>query len=151
MSRHIDRARIASGDLSREDALYLRDRGKLPKGYEIPPGDGDELGEDGPVGPQTAEDMVLRQYAVTTSRTPLDEQDQIHIGDKGGIVGDDDDGDGDLPLTYETEDGWNNDLRRAALSKRGLSVSGGKEDMIARLRRSDSATLNDDDFEAPES
>lgn len=147
MSKKIDRDRIASGDLDREEALYLQARGKLPKGYEIPPGDGDD-GE--PVAPKTTEGRDLLSYPIQTRKTPLEEQTVPTIGDAGGIVDDDDDSPG-LPLTYETEDGWNNDLRRAELSRRGLTVSGTKEDMISRLRRSDSDSLNADDYDENES
>lgn len=60
------------------------------------------------------------------------------IGANGGIDEDD-----------EEEDyleGWNNDQRRAELSRRKLSVDGNKDAMIARLRRSDLDQLEEDDY-----
>lgn len=43
------------------------------------------------------------------------------------------------------EEGWNNEERRAELSRRGLSVDGKKDELIARLLASDAGTLDDDE------
>lgn len=66
-------------------------------------------------------------------------QESPTIGDSGGIEDDDED-------EADYEDGWNNDQRRAALAKRKLSVDGKKDELIARLRRSDAGQLTDDDY-----
>lgn len=127
MSMQIDPERIANEELTFLEAKYLRDRGQLPADYPFPENDLDEV-----------EPPVL-----TTRVTPLEEQDVPTMGRNGGIVDDDEDGEDDY------EEGWNNDQRRAALSARGLSVDGKKDDLIARLRRSDLGELEDDDvFEA---
>jgi hypothetical protein len=44
------------------------------------------------------------------------------------------------------EEGWTNDQRRAELSRRKLVVEGRKDDLISRLRRSDSDQLEADDY-----
>ena len=131
MTREIDPEDIESGNLSFAEAEYLRVRGKLPKDYEMPePEDGDlqEVLE------------VADQPPVPTKKTPLEDQDVPSIGNRGGID-DDEDGEDD----YSTESGWNNDSRRAELSKRGLSVDGRQAELIARLRRSDAGELVEGD------
>jgi hypothetical protein len=57
--------------------------------------------------------------------------------------------DGEPPEDTEDEDydeGWNNDQRRAELLERGLIAKGDKEDLMARLLRSDSETLLAEDY-----
>lgn len=57
--------------------------------------------------------------------------------------------DGSPPEDTEDEDydgGWNNDQRRAELSGRGLSTVGHKDELMARLLRSDTVTLTAEDF-----
>jgi hypothetical protein len=123
MARSINKQDVADGTLSWEDAMYLKQRNRLPRGYVMPdPPDGfdDEKPSPG------------------TKVTPIEQQSVPTIGAKGGIVEDDEE--------EEYTDGWNNDQRRAELSKRGLSVNGRMDDMIARLRRSDTDTLLDDDY-----
>jgi hypothetical protein len=120
----IDPEKIAKGKLTFLEAKYLRDRGLLPEGYEMPPNPKEGQEEPPPL---------------PTSRvTPLAEQSIPTIEAQGGIVDDDDD-------EEDYEEGWNNDQRRAALSERGLSVDGNKSELIARLRRSDLGQLEDDD------
>lgn len=123
MSRKIDPKRIASGDLTYAEALYLKHRGKLPADYEMPEAPEGEDGEEPEPG------------SVRGNSTPLENQSTPTIGNAGGIVDEDED----------YEEGWNNDQRRAELSKRGLSVSGNKDELIARLRRSDAGELEDGD------
>lgn len=69
---------------------------------------------------------------------PLEDQPTPSIGDIGGIEEDEEDED--------YEDGWNNDQRRAELTRRKLSIDGKKDDLISRLRRSDTDQLEDDDY-----
>lgn len=70
--------------------------------------------------------------------TKLENQSVPRIGTSGGIIEDDEEED--------YEDGWNNDQRRAELARRKLSVDGNKNDLIARLRRSDLEELEEDDY-----
>lgn len=42
MSREVDMSKVEKGSLSREEALYLRDRGLLPEDYDVP-GDGEDV------------------------------------------------------------------------------------------------------------
>lgn len=125
MSKNINPQAIEDQTLSYLDAKYLRDRGRLPKGYPMP--DPPEVvDEDRPAKP--------------SKHTPLDEQTVPTIAARGGIVVDDEEQDEE---SYTS--GWNNDQRRAELSKRKLSVEGNKDEMIARLRRSDASSLIDGD------
>lgn len=71
-----------------------------------------------------------------TKYTPLEEQTVPTIATRGGIVDDDEE---------DYEEGWNNNQRRAELTRRNLSIDGNKDELIARLRRSDTDTLEDDD------
>lgn len=137
MTREIDPDAIESGSLTFAEAEYLRVRGKLPKDYEMPDPDEGDLPPD---PPETMEDVEIQSYPIETRKTPLEDQDSPSIGNRGGIVDDDDEED-----DYSNENGWNNDSRRAELSKRGLSVDGNKEALIARLRRSDADMLEEGD------
>lgn len=111
--------------LTEQEIWYLFTRGRLPKGVEAPsqPPSKDPKPFPGEI----------------SKVTPLEEQSVPSIGDQGGIVDDNDD------ETYE--DGWTNDQRRAELSRRGLSIDGKKQDLIDRLLRSDSDTLDPDDYD----
>ena len=129
MSMKVDPEKIAKGKLTFLEAKYLKDRGLLPDGYEMPE------------APKEDEDAVHPSALIPSRVTPLEEQSVPTIGAQGGIIEDDEEED--------YEEGWNNDQRRAALSERGLSVDGNKSELIARLRRSDLGQLEDDDiFEA---
>lgn len=86
------------------------------------------------------------QYLRDRNRLPSDyfeaepvEVTQPSIGEPGGI---DDESDED----EDYEEGWNNTQRRAELSRRKLSVDGNKDELIARLRRSDTDQLQEDDY-----
>lgn len=125
MSKNVDMSQIEDGTISYLDAKYLWDRGKWPKGVAMPdpPAAGDE-----------------NRPAKPSKHTPLEEQTVPTIEARGGIIDDDD----ESPEEQYTT-GWNNDQRRAELSKRGLSVEGNKDELIARLRRSDADELIDGD------
>lgn len=123
MARQISQSAIDDQTLSYIEAKWLADRGRLPKGYPMP--DPDEV-DDSELVPPPSE------------VTPLEEQSVPTIEARGGIVDDEED--------EQYEDGWNNDQRRAELSKRGLSVDGRKDDFIARLRRFDTGQLLDEDY-----
>lgn len=85
-------------------------------------------------------DYPLPSSSTKSSSTPT-------IADRGGIV--DDDEENDPESNYE--EGWNNDQRKAELSSRGLSIEGRKDDLISRLRRSDTGQLKTSDYdEQPE-
>ena len=123
MSKSVNTAGIEDGTITYLDAKYLADRGKWPKGAVMP----DPLEVD-----------ETDRSAKPSKHTPLEEQSVPKIEAKGGIVAD--------VSEEEYEDGWNNDQRRAELSKRGLSVEGKKDDLIGRLRRSDADELIDGDL-----
>lgn len=106
------------------------------------------------IDPQKIRDKSLSKkeikYLQARNRLPAgyfdeaedDEFEQLPptIGDEGGID-EEDDGEED-----DYEDGWNNDQRRTELLRRKLSVHGRKDDLIARLRRSDLETLTKEDY-----
>jgi hypothetical protein len=124
MTREIDPDALETGNLTWEEAEYLRVRGRLPADYEMPDPTEDE-GEDEPV-------------AARTKVVPLEKQDVPRIENRGGIDDDDEE-------DYEV--GWSNDQRRAELTRRGLSVTGNKSELIARLRRNDTGDSTDEDQE----
>lgn len=144
---NIDQEKIEAEELTWFEAQYLKDRGRLPKGYPMP-----EAPEEEPPEVPKSRVTPLEEQTVPTIEvldedpepapskarvTPLEDQALPTISEPGGIVEED-----------EEEDylvGWNNDQRRAALSSRGLSVAGGKDELIARLRRSDVDELIDGD------
>lgn len=128
MTREIDQEALANQSLSWEDAKYLQDRMKLPAGYPMP--DPPEQDDDEDFSPPSPKSRV----------TPLEDQSELVMGRNGGIVDDDEDSEEDYV------GGWNNDQRRAALSERGLSVNGNKDELIARLRRADAEELLDEDY-----
>lgn len=147
--RDIDPQKIEDQELDWFEYKYLRDRMKLPAGYPAPEMPDEEELEEGPKSrvPSLEEQSELEfgEDELVTDPLPskgilLEDQSQIVMGSNGGIVEDDEDEEED----YET--GWTNDQRRAALSERGLSVDGRKDDLIARLRRSDLDELEDDDM-----
>lgn len=126
MSMEIDPEKIAKGKLTFLEAKYLKDRGLLPEGYEMPE------------APKEDEDAIHPSALIPSRVTPLSEQSVPTIESRGGIVDDEEE-------EEDYEEGWNNDQRRAALSERGLSVDGRKDDLIARLRRSDLGQLEEGD------
>lgn len=83
------------------------------------------------------EETELETEAAESRYTPLEDQELPKIQAKGGIVDDE---------AEDYEEGWNNDQRMGELSKRGLSVTGRKADLIARLIRSDNKELESDDY-----
>jgi len=86
------------------------------------------------------EEAYLRQRCRLPANSPASPpQLTPTIEDKGGIV--DDDG-----IEEDYLDGWNNDQRRSELVRRKLEVEGRKDELIARLRRSDTGQLVDDDY-----
>lgn len=89
------------------------------------------------------------EYLQARNRLPKDYYDDPEAGlgasptiaEPGGIDDDDE----------EEEDyieGWNNDQRRAELTRRKLSIDGKMDELIARLRRSDMGESLDEDFSA---
>lgn len=133
--RDIDQEAIDNESLTYAEAEYLRVRGRLPEGYPMP--DPEDDGED---------DDEQSEYLPRKS-TPLEEQTVPVMGNKGGIV-DDSDGLEGVGGNYSKEEGWNNEKRRTELAKRGLSVAGNMDEMIDRLRRSDSDQLEEDDYDS---
>lgn len=122
MSMEIPQEKLDNPELLTEAEIWYiwtRTPHKLPAGVEIP--------ETPPAkDPEPAPTKV----------TPLEEQTVPTIATNGGIVEDEEE---------DYEEGWNNNQRRAELSKRGLSIDGNKDELIARLRRSDTNTLTEDD------
>jgi len=90
------------------------------------------LGVEAPTKPPFQEEAP----AAGTKFTPLEEQTVPTIATRGGIVDN---------AEEDYEEGWNNNQRRAELTRRNLSIDGNKDELIARLRRSDTDTLEDDD------
>lgn len=160
MTREIDPQAIEDETLTWEEYEYLRVRGRLPDDYpemEPPEDDGDDEQAEYlpskvvPLDEQTVplmeeDDEDKAEYKPSKS-TPLEEQSVPVMGNKGGIVEEDGELEG-VGSDYSNEEGWNNDKRRAELAKRGLVVSGNKEEMIGRLRRYDADELYEDDLEA---
>ena len=110
-----------------EDKWYVFSRTPLAYPQELDP----------PETPYPTSDNLDHVTAVPTRTIPLEEQSVPAIGEPGGIIGGNDE---------DYEEGWNNNQRRAELSRRGLSVDGNKEALIARLLRSDRDELEDDDL-----
>jgi hypothetical protein len=130
VSLHIPKSRIDDGDLTEHEIWYLFSRNKLPKHIDRPEKAPGKRGKKVPAAPKAKS---------------IDDQDAPKIERKGGIVDDDEE------ETYTTDAGWNNDKRRAELSRRGLSLEGGRDDFIARLRRHDMhETLPEDLVAGPE-
>lgn len=142
MSRTIDPDKIASGDLDEDERRYLQDRGLLPAGVD---GVSDKLNEAMPLearantGDANTEGLSIEQLEAQLAAAKKAQKKLPKIEDEGGIEELEDE---DMDLDY---DDMNNDERRAELSRRGLIVSGNKEELIARLRRSDSDQLTADD------
>jgi len=143
LSRTIDPEKIASGDLSEDERRYLQDRGKLPKGVD---GVEDNLDQPATVaemahtGTANTAGLTIEELEELLEKMKSEQQELPRIEDDGGIEELEDDEEEDL--TYEE---MNNDMRRAELSNRGLSVTGNKEELIARLRRSDADQLIEGD------
>lgn len=147
--RDIDPQKIENEDLDWFEWKYLKDRSRLPAGYpepEQPDFEADEAPKSRitPLEEQSQldfeEDTELEEIdSVSTRVIPLEDQDELEMGNNGGIVEEDDE-------EEDYEVGWTNDQRRAALSERSLSVDGKKDELIARLRRSDLNELEDDDL-----
>jgi len=124
MSLQIPPEHLANPELLTEAErwyIWTRTPSKYPKGLERP------------VAPETKE-----RVAPGTKVTPLEQQSIPTIGEPGGIQDDTDE---------DYEEGWNNPQRRAELTRRGLSIDGKKDDLIGRLRRSDSQELLPDDYD----
>lgn len=166
MTREIDPQAIEDETLTWEEYEYLRVRGKLPADYpemEPPEDDGDEEEAEYkpskvvPLDEQTVPEMLEDDDTSAEDRAeympskviPLEEQSVPVMGNKGGIVEDSGELEG-VGSDYSNEEGWNNDKRRAELAKRGLVVTGNKEEMIGRLRRYDADELYEDDLEDEE-
>lgn len=151
-------------DLNEDEVRYLQDRDQLPDEYERVPvtfnGLGGHVISNDPVAVlqnidesrhaaieseverRVQEELAKRvgqelQHEEIVARTP-------HTGDANTAhrslappaeVDDEDEDDEEGEEDYG--DGWNNDSRRAELAKRGLSVDGNKDELIARLIEDD--------------
>lgn len=129
-------------DLTDDEYKILQDQGQLPAGFPIredlqgPPGVGDDpfhgKANTGTVAVMSTEELeaeLERRKALET---------QPSIGDKGGIV-DDDDEDGE-EVEYA---GLTNKELRALLAERGLSVDGNKDELVARLEEDDASDASE--------
>lgn len=129
MSREIPQERIDSGELDEDEILYLQDRGLLPDHVE-------------PVNPCYYDGGGYSEPSeVPAQPGPVDEESNTTEVPQNVEyrLGEEDD-------EYEDYDeGWTNTTRRAELTTRGLSVDGKKEDLIARLLRSDAGELTEED------
>lgn len=127
MSRQIERHKLENPELlDPYDIWYLHTRNMLPAGVTPPthsPWDAANFKDE------DDEPVEVEIHEILPAPT---------ISDQGGII------------QVEEEDyldGWNNDRRRAELVKRGLIVMGTKDELIARLRRSDSNQLLESDYD----
>lgn len=82
-------------------------------------------------------EKALKPSKENLTRPQLVGQDDDEDDEDDEEEDEDDDGLVDVPDNRDY-DNWNNDQRRAELADRGLSVEGRKEQLIARLRESDS-------------
>jgi len=187
MSRTVEADRIASGNITKDEMLYLAQRDQLPDelreqlthdedlqrelqnalggrppllsdvpntgdvntrgvtlaqlkaaGIRLVDEEGNNVLDDGLNPPEQFENARQGQRdpeaAIpregTATRAPLGE-------DLEDVDDEDDDDDEDGEEDYEA--GWNNDQRRAELSRRGLSIDGDKPTLIARLVEDDVA------------
>lgn len=141
MSREVD----TSKNLSRDDIVYLQSRGQLPA--DVEPVDNDlsrgprNLDDVPNTGDANSAGLTKEEWDLIMERRQKAQlEDQPSFDTAGGIV------------EAETEEGeedylqgWTNDTRRAELSRRDLSVEGSKDELIARLRRSDYDELEPED------
>lgn len=88
-------------------------------------------GEDGS-SPGTAAETMAREVRRQKRRITADDEEPDEDTD-------DDDVEDDEPEDYSTERGWDNDRRRAELTRRGLSIDGNRDELIARLVADDEA------------
>lgn len=131
MSRQIDPERIASGNLTEDERRYLEDRAIIPREGAITPNPEENVNTDDPTG--------------QLSEWPSDSESTLTPPSFGTPDEGDDEGSEDEDEYEDYEEGWTNTSRRAALTERGLSVEGKKEELIARLIRSDNDELTDED------
>lgn len=132
------------------DASVLEDRGLNPYGSQdqdrarvlalqdvAHTGDANTKGiEPDDLVPPDDYEKALKPKKENLTRPQLVGQDDDEDEDEDDEE-DDEDGLVDVPENRDY-DNWNNDQRRAELADRGLSVEGKKEQLIARLRESDS-------------
>lgn len=176
MARVIDPEDLASGDVDEETARYAHDRGMvddqwLADYYQTTV---DEL-RAGLMAPSSSRRLsqVVNTGDVNTLNITQEELDSMlekareearaeheenraafeesrrreaDGGDEEFRVVDRDEWNMDEEGGGAYEDGWNNREREAELARRGLSVDGKKEDLVARLKRADAGTLEDEDY-----
>lgn len=146
MSRVLeDLSKKSPQSLNEDERRYLQDRGQLPEGATpvrdnlADPGNINDTAHTGDANTAgLSVDQLEKMLASAREREK--EEGGPRIGDAGGIDEDDEE-------TYATDDGWNNDKRRAELARRGLSVDGDMDDLIARLRQSDLDQAEEDEDE----
>lgn len=143
LTRKIDPEKIASGDLTEDERLYLQDRGLLPEGVEKVDNDYSKpasLDSRPNTGTANTAGVTTEEFEEQLEKSKKAQTVQPVIQDKGGIEVIEDDE--TIELDY---DEMNNNERRAELSRRGLAVTGNKEELISRLRRSDMDELLEGD------
>lgn len=140
MSREID---PEAASLTDDEVLYLQNRGALPEGFE--PVDNDlsrgprNLDEKPNTGDANTAGLSKEEWdMVMESRQKAQLEDQPSLDTNGGLA-EGEEGEDDYLQ------GWTNDTRRAELTTRGLSIEGSKDELIARLRRSDAGQLQSED------
>lgn len=165
MSKVIEPQRIATGDLSDEEVLYLAQRGQLDESVldeeqrealresldgsaQSPPHAFANTGTMNTAG-ESIEDLERRlarmkeeqaahDAAEAMTREVRRQRRPITADDpEDGPEEDDEDDEDAEPEDYSTERGWTNDSRRGELSRRGLSVDGDKAELIGRLMADD--------------
>lgn len=160
MSKEIPQDRIDSGDLTEAEIEYLHQRGQLPKQYykdidveggELAPealptklrphtGDVNTGGltvEDLKGGKRKLDDGLNRPEDEDDNEDEPDQTSKEEVDDE-----EDDEEEGETQQDYQA---MNNDARRAELANRGLVTTGNKQELIARLERSDANELLEED------
>lgn len=146
MSMQIDPERIASGDLTREEIIYLQDRAILPAHIQPINRDavtGDFLEQQ---SKRFIEDLTIEEIEDYLEELRDQRDDEApKMTTTGGELEDDDDGDADGDNAYSE---MTNPELRAELAERALVNTGKKQELIDRLLRSDNDELTEEDTAA---
>jgi len=150
MSREIDPDKIAAGDLTEDEIIYLQDRGKLPAGItpiRRDPYTGIAYQDEGD-GWDVVKNFSAEQLKEFYRRKKKEEEEgPPRIGDRGGVVevrGEGTEGMSDTE-TADDYDSWTTEELRDSLRENELAVGGKKQELIDRLRRYDSDQLTAED------
>jgi len=150
MSMKIDPDKIASGDLTEAEIIYLQDRGQLPAGVtpiKRDPFTGVAYADEGD-GWDVVKNFSAEQLKEFYRRKKQEEEEgPPRIGDRGGVVEVRGEGTEGMSegTTEDDYDQWTAEELRDSLRENELVVSGKKQELIERLRRYDSDQLTQED------